>query len=95
MNRKTSEGHRAEIWLAASHPVGALIIVLFVPSQDRDGNDIDHDFWSQGRLRHWAHFFEGRRLFRVLGAFGAMMSAVARCVMNNRLSSLATLILVP
>ena len=41
---------RPEIWLGSSQPVGTLTIVLFVPSQDREGKDIDHDFWVTAAL---------------------------------------------
>jgi hypothetical protein len=50
---------QAEAWLGASRPVGTLIIVLFVPSQDRDGNDIDHDFWVTGALETLGKLFRG------------------------------------
>lgn len=46
-------------WLGASQPAGALIIVLFVPSQDRDGKDIDHDFWVAGALETLGTLFRG------------------------------------
>lgn len=50
---------RPETWLGASQPVGTLIIVLFVPSQDRAGNDIDHDFWVTGALETLGALFRG------------------------------------
>jgi hypothetical protein len=40
-NRRRTTG--TESWLGASQPVGTLIIVIFVPSQDRDGNQLDHE----------------------------------------------------
>ena len=48
-----------EAWLGASQPVGTLIIVLFIPSQDRDGKDIDHDFWVTGALETLGMLFRG------------------------------------
>ncbi len=50
---------RPEAWLGASQPVGTLIIVLFVPSQDREGSDIDHDFWVTGALETLGTLFRG------------------------------------
>lgn len=50
---------RPEAWLGASQPVGTLIIVLFVPSHDRDGKDIDHDFWVTGALETLGTLFRG------------------------------------
>ncbi len=50
---------KPESWLGASQPVGTLIIVLFVPSKDRDGNDIDHDFWVTGGLEALGTLFRG------------------------------------
>ncbi len=48
-----------ETWLGASQPVGTLIIVLFIPSQDRDSKDIDHDFWVTGALETLGTLFRG------------------------------------
>jgi hypothetical protein len=45
--------------LGASQPAGTLIIVLFVPSQDRDGNEIDHDFWTTTALETLGTLFRG------------------------------------
>lgn len=53
------KGARPERWLGASQPVGTLIIVLFVPSKDRDGNDIDHDFWVTAALETLGRLFRG------------------------------------
>jgi len=33
--------------------------VLFIPSQDRDGKDIDHDFWVTGALDTLGAIFRG------------------------------------
>ncbi len=55
--RKSSA--RPEAWLGASQPVGTLIIVLFVPSKDRDGKDIDHDFWVAAALETLGTLFRG------------------------------------
>lgn len=50
---------RREAWLGASQPVGTLIIVLFIPSRDRDGEDIDHDSWVTGALETLGTLFRG------------------------------------
>lgn len=50
---------RPEIWLGSSQPVGTLTIVLFVPSQDREGKDIDHDFWVTAALETLGRLFRG------------------------------------
>ncbi len=50
---------RPDAWLGASQPVGTLIIVLFVPSQDRNGKDIDHDFWVTAALETLGKLFRG------------------------------------
>ncbi len=55
--RKTAAG--PEAWLGASQPAGTLIIVLFVPSKDRDGNDIDHDLWVTRALEIFGTLFRG------------------------------------
>jgi len=48
-----------ESWLGSSQPAGTLIIVIFVPSKDRDGNDIDHDFWVTAALETLGRLFRG------------------------------------
>jgi hypothetical protein len=50
---------RPQAWLGASRPVGTLIIVLFLPNKDRDGNDIDHEFWVTGALETLGRLFRG------------------------------------
>ena len=50
---------RSGSWLGASQPVGTLIIVVFIPSQDRDGNAIDQDFWVRGALETLGTLFRG------------------------------------
>ncbi len=49
----------AESWLGATEPVGTLPIVLFVPSQDRDGREIDHDLWVTRALETLGTLFRG------------------------------------
>lgn len=49
MRGKRSAG-KPEAWLGATPPVGTLIIGIFVPSQDREGNELDHDTWVTGAL---------------------------------------------
>ena len=58
MSARISAG-RPETWLGATQPAGTLIIVLFVPSQDRDGKEIDHDFWVTGALETLGTLFRG------------------------------------
>ncbi|HEY6348956.1 MAG TPA: hypothetical protein VI636_06055 [Candidatus Angelobacter sp.] len=53
------KGARPESWLGASRPLGTLIIVLFVPSKDRNGSDIDHDFWVTAALETLGKLFRG------------------------------------
>jgi hypothetical protein len=56
-SRKRTAG--PESWLGASQPVGTLIIVLFVPSQDRDGNQLDHELWVSRALETLGTLFRG------------------------------------
>ena len=49
----------AKSWLVATQPTGTLIIVLFVPSKDRDGCDLDHDFWVTKALETLGTLFRG------------------------------------
>src|SRR5947209_18236030 len=58
MTRRKS-GTKAEAWLGATEPTGTLIIVLFVPSKDRDGRSIDHDFWVTAALETLGTLFRG------------------------------------
>lgn len=58
MSRRKS-GPRAEAWLGATQPTGSLLIVLFVPSKDRDGRDVDHDAWVTSALETLGTLFRG------------------------------------
>jgi hypothetical protein len=40
-------------------PVGTSLLVLFVPSKDRDGNSIDQDFWVDEVLTALGGLFRG------------------------------------
>jgi hypothetical protein len=40
-------------------PVGTSLLVLFVPSKDRDGNSIDQDFWVDEVLTALGRLFRG------------------------------------
>lgn len=75
---------KAAAWLGASQPAGALIIVLFVPSRDRDGQDIDHDFWVTGALERLGTLFRGATAFLVRVASGAMTNAAARFATDSQ-----------
>lgn len=59
MKAKRNRAPRPEAWLGVSQPAGTLLIVLFIPSQDRDGKDIDHDFWVTGALETLGTLFRG------------------------------------
>jgi hypothetical protein len=56
---RRKRGPKAETWLGATLPTGSLPIVLFVPSQDRDGRDIDHDSWVTSALETLGTLFRG------------------------------------
>lgn len=56
---KPKTGRLAESWLGATKPVGTLTIVMFVPSQDRDGHEIDHDLWVTRALETLGALFRG------------------------------------
>jgi hypothetical protein len=56
---KRSPRRTAESWLGATKPVGTLPIVLFVPSQDRDGRQIEHDLWVTRALETLGTLFRG------------------------------------
>ena len=56
---KRTTRRSTESWLGATEPVGTLPIVLFVPSQDRDGREIDHDLWVTRALETLGMLFRG------------------------------------
>lgn len=45
--------------LGANRPVGTLLFVLFVPSADRYGDEIDHDYWVAEALATFGKLFRG------------------------------------
>jgi len=55
--RKTRTG--PEKWLGASQPAGTLLIVLFIPGQDREGKNIDHEYWVTAALETLGSLFRG------------------------------------
>lgn len=59
MVRRRKSGSKAELWLGATQPTGSLPIVLFVPSRDRDGRDVDHDYWVTRALETLGILFRG------------------------------------
>lgn len=69
---KRTTRRSTESWLGATEPVGTLPIVLFVPSQDRDGREIDHDLWVTRALETLGMLFRARRLIRGPAVCGAM-----------------------
>src|SRR5207245_1144641 len=40
-------------------PVGTSLVVLFVPSKDRDGQSVDQDYWVDEVLRTLGRLFRG------------------------------------
>jgi len=40
-------------------PVGALLLVIFVPSRDRDGQPVDQDYWIDEVLTTLRRLFRG------------------------------------
>ena len=59
MTTRRRRGPKTETWLGATQPTGTLPIVFFVPSQDRDGHDIDHDEWVTRALETLGTLFRG------------------------------------
>lgn len=45
--------------LGANQPVGTLLFVLFVPSADRYGEEIAHDYWVEEALATFGKLFRG------------------------------------
>lgn len=45
--------------LGADQPTGTLLFVLFVPSADRYGSEIDHDRWVEEALATFGKLFRG------------------------------------
>ncbi len=43
----------------SSLPVGTSLLVLFVPSKDRDGNPVDQDYWVDEVLTALGRLFRG------------------------------------
>lgn len=56
--------------LGADQPVGTLLFVLFVPSADRRGAEIDHDYWVGEALATFGRLFRGATAYpRALGVW--------------------------
>ena len=70
--------------IKADRPVGTAQIVLFIPSKDRVGKDIDQEYWVDAGLPFWVDSFEGLQRFRQVAACGEMMSEAASCYTNQR-----------
>lgn len=45
--------------MGASQPAGTLIIVLFIPSKDCEGNQINHESWVTAALETLGKLFRG------------------------------------
>ena len=84
MATRRKRGLKAEIWLGATQPTGTLPIVLFVPSHDRDGRDIDHDYWVTRALETLGTLFRGATAYRALVVCGATTSEKASYAMKSR-----------
>jgi hypothetical protein len=66
--------------LGANMPVGSRVFILFVPSVDREGRPIDHDYWREEALRVFGTLFrgataypQGRGVWRDDAAGGALV----------------------
>jgi hypothetical protein len=59
LHSKRRSVQATESWLGATEPVGTLPIVIFGPSQDREGHAIDHDRWVTRALETLGPLFRG------------------------------------
>jgi hypothetical protein len=50
---------QAEAVFRSALPVGTSLVVVFVPSKDRDGQPIDQDYWVDEVLRTLGRLFRG------------------------------------
>ena len=60
-------------------PVGALLLVIFVPSRDRDGQLIDQEYWVDEVRRHSAHCFVVQLPIHAVEESGVTTHVVAHC----------------
>lgn len=49
--------------LQADTPVGSSQVILFIPSKDREGQEIDQEYWVDESLRVVGQFFRGGTAF--------------------------------
>ena len=71
-------------------PVGALLLVIFVPSRDRDGQPVDQDYWIDEVPRYWGDCSVVRLLIRVAEASGVTTNVVERWSSRNQSSFFPT-----
>jgi hypothetical protein len=62
--------------LEVDTPVGSSQVILFIPSKDRDGKEIDQNTWVDEGLRSLGHSFEAEPLFHRVEGCGVTMSGV-------------------
>ena len=62
-------------------PVGTSLIVIFVPSRDRDNLPVDQEYWVDEVLTTLGRLFRGATAYppiRAGGAFGVTMNVAER-----------------
>jgi hypothetical protein len=64
-------------------PVGASLIVIFVPSRDRDGQPIDQQYWVDEVLTTLGRLFRGAPPIHASGESGVTTSVAERCFKRN------------
>ena len=62
----------------SSLPAGTSLIVIFVPSKDRNGSPIDQEYWVDQILTALGQLFAVQPPTRAARACGAMMNAAGR-----------------
>jgi hypothetical protein len=64
-------------------PAGASLIVIFVPSRDRDGQPIDQEYWVDEMLTTLGRLFRGATAYPRGRGFGVTTNVVERCSKMN------------
>jgi hypothetical protein len=59
-------------------PVGTSLIVIFVPSRDRDNQPVDQEYWVDEVLTTLRRLFRGQLPIRAGEAFGVTMNVTER-----------------
>ena len=70
--------------LQSDTPVGSSQVVLFIPSKDRDGQEIDQEYWVNEDLRVIGQAFREGTVFPPAKGSGAMTSAAVNCCLKRR-----------